>query len=585
MNYHLEIRDPWGRRTAVFDEVPVLEAMHGGPDQGDWIRGVLPGEANQAAPGSSARLYVQGRCVCEGSIVRSTFERSDLTRRILDRRVSFHELVEFAAERPALADNAQVWRTFRNAPASEIVKCLINNARGRVHYTVAHGEYPDGAEREYAKFAARSTDANALAQGRIDEGQWAGPDRIDASSAFALDGNRIGGLVVDGIPWPELRLLMTGAEELERNNRAMARHPETTDWSDVRYASSRYALDAEAARAALQALIDEDGIDHVELNPHRGPDGAFDGRVDADGRYIGLVHGNGRCLNAGLVERAPVDVELLNDGLLLPPEMALKEFLSYSGRQADSISASAEVVGEFAAMGGLYESVAALAYLAGGFVWSVDERGRLGFQRGDAVDRVLFFDATRMGVRTGAADVRANELLMHGGDALGAPGTAAARESSVRRYGRRGVELKYFSLARPEDAARLLEGLLDDLAYPATLGAVRAYDVDPQWTRGELLELRGAALRDVHEPLPDAWGGRLANRRVGRIQALRYEAAGRRMTIEAELGPPLRAVRDPLAFIAGGQPAPEMVRALRLDDEEAGLDAGYHLDSASGAAH
>ena len=71
---------------------------------------------------------------------------------------------------------------------------------------VDHQDYPDGAEREYAKFIERTEWMTELPIGSIESGEYVGPGRIDASGAYAKDGDTIAGLVVDGVAWPDLRL-------------------------------------------------------------------------------------------------------------------------------------------------------------------------------------------------------------------------------------------------------------------------------------------------------------------------------------------------------------------------------------------
>src|SRR5690606_41998302 len=60
-------------------------------------------------------------------------------------------------------------------------------------------------------------------------------------------------------------------------------------------------------------------------------------RVDAYGRYIGLVYGGGLCFNAAMVEQGLADVYLYEDGRYHDPAMRLKEYYSYRQPCGDSI--------------------------------------------------------------------------------------------------------------------------------------------------------------------------------------------------------------------------------------------------------
>ena len=185
---------------------------------------------------------------------------------------------------------------------------------------------------------ARCTSDNALEIGGITKGQWVGAARIDASEAYAKDGDTISGLKVDGVSWPDVRLMMIDAEETSLNSHAKKRHPETALWSSERYANSGYKLFADRAKALLQQLLETKGISHIELNPHRNNNGAFDDRVDAYGRYIGRVFGGSECFSAALVEQGLADVYLYEDGTYHVPEHHLKDFFSYTKENTKSFT-------------------------------------------------------------------------------------------------------------------------------------------------------------------------------------------------------------------------------------------------------
>ena len=71
---------------------------------------------------------------------------------------------------------------------------------------------------------------------------------------------------------------------------------------------------------------------------HKDASGEFDDRVDAFGRYLGLVFGGGECFNAAQVENGHAEVFLFDDGKFLAPELELKDFFSYAGVHTDSKS-------------------------------------------------------------------------------------------------------------------------------------------------------------------------------------------------------------------------------------------------------
>ncbi|HEO70633.1 MAG TPA: hypothetical protein ENN80_05170, partial [Candidatus Hydrogenedentes bacterium] len=208
MDYQIEVYDTWGRRIAVFDEVPLLEASRGTPDGEDTVRGMLPGGIENLGHAYRLRVLVNGAVFCEALVQRIEPSWGDMRKLILDRYVMFHEVIEVDAARPWADHNTMVAWAYKNRRIDALVQHAVNTAPGAVHYTVAHGAYPDGAQREYAKFQARKTAENELEAAGIASGQWVGADRIDASGAYAKDGDTIAGLVVDGQAWPDLRLMM-----------------------------------------------------------------------------------------------------------------------------------------------------------------------------------------------------------------------------------------------------------------------------------------------------------------------------------------------------------------------------------------
>lgn len=444
---------------------------------------------------------------------------------------------------------------------------------------MAHTAFPDGAQREYAKFEARKTAGNELETGGISAGQWVGAPRLDASEAYAKDGDTIAGLKVDGAAWPDLRLLMIDAEETSKNGHAVSRHPEVTAMTAEEYAASAYAWRAQRSKESLQALIDGHGIDAVELNPHRNAAGAFDDRVDAYGRYVGLIYGGGLCFNAAMVEQGMAEIYLYEEGRYHEPSMALKDYYSYVGPSEDTLAVVGGGPVSMAVDAGLMEALMALALMGGGCRWGVRADGTVWFCEASTAEHVAFESPSETGVSWGMSDIGlVNELTFEGGE-LALPLTKTyAREASVRRYGSASGRLVHYGLNAEQDVDRLAAALLDDLAYPSLTGDVVFHrgkgDVHP----GELIEIRGAPFRRYHEALSGEWGGRYAGRLVGAVASVTHRFTGRRVRTTATLTSPGRAVENPLRFIVRSQPSEAEMYAFRLDDEVVGLDMSYHLD-------
>jgi endonuclease YncB( thermonuclease family) len=579
MNYRIEVLDPSGLRRAVFDRVPLLEIWENSADEPNLIRGLLPKSIETLGHRFLLRAWIEGRLVCQAWVVLTAPAWGDTCKLILDKYLPFHEIVAFEAERPARPGNRPVARAFVNREVAAIVRELVNAAPGDIHYWVEHYSYPNGAEREFAKFLARKQDDNALETGGITQGQWVGADRIDASAAFAKDGDTIAGLVVDGLAWPDLRLMMIDAEELEHNSRARARHPETAAWTEAQYATSPYARRARAAQARLQHWITTKGIDFIELNPHRDAAGHFDDRVDAFGRHLGMVFGGGECFNAALVEEGLVEVYLYEGGQYLDPALELKDFYSYTGEHAASIASTGIVLGAFDTNARLLEAVAALACAAGNFIFHVDPEGGLHFRPATGVDRTVHFDPLRHSVTLGSStrDL-VNHLVFSGNPIHGAIEKTYARGDSIAAWGLRPRRFECFSLAQAPDADRLAHALLEDLAYPEPCGRITWHRGDPEVRVGQIIEVRGASLRRLDPALEDEWGGAFADRHLGRIRAVQHRIAGPHLETTAWLTAPRRSVRDPLGFITRSQPGATRLFEFRLDESTVGLDLGFHLD-------
>lgn len=577
MDYRIDVFDPEGRRTAVFDRVPLLEVLRSAPDEGDRVEGLLPLGIEHIGPGWRIRVFIGKRLFCDAPVVATRPQWSEMRKLVLDRYVNFRDIVAIEARTEPYAGNATVAGAWKHAEVDAIARDMIQRAPGPVHYSVAHNGYPDGAQREFAKFTARRLPGNALPSGSIASGQWVGGTRIDASGAFARDGETIAGLVVDGVMWPDLRLMMVAAEQTSRNARAVALHPEVAAWSEARYDAGGYKRRADAARAALQSLLDAQGIDFIELNPHRDAFGAYDGRVDAEGRYLGLVYGGGECFNATLVERGVVDVMLPEEGRILDAAMALKDYFSYTGRNVDSMVRTPTLLEDFDFSGGLLEGLTLLAY-AGRRAWRIDPALRISLRAAEPTDHVVPFIPQRVGVSLGAdASTIANVLVVEGHPLAGAPSVTRERPSSVACHGERKKTLVCHALSRAEDAACLAEGLLDDLAFPELRAELLFFNGESRCTVGDLIEVRGSPLARLDRILPDEWGGRFHNRFVGRVKRIVHRLSGRDVTTRVTLTSPMRTVSNPLHTIVRSQLGAGAIYQLRLDDDTVSLDAGYGL--------
>ncbi len=579
MRYSVEVFDRAGLRVGHFDEVPLLEIERNGPDGVDRIEGLLPLSLDRFGVGYTIRVLLDDVLAASARVVEARPAWGDTRRLILDRYVDFQELLAFVAERDRSEENRRVARSHKNQRVDALVRDVLNSTLGPVHYSVAHTSYPDGAEREYGKFSARRAWTDALEIGGITTGQWVDAIRIDLTGAEAKDGDTISGLVVDGVAWPDLRLMMIDCEETSLNSHAIKRHPEIVAWTSDQYDLSVYKRRADAAKARLQSFMDVHGIDYIELNPHQDASGAFDDRTDAFGRYLGLVYGGGQCFNAAMVEEGHADVYLYDDGRYHVPEMALKEFYSYTGPHEASVEPCSALVGAFEARGGALEVLTALAALGGGYVFRVDTSGVVHFQRGDRIDHVVTLDPVHTGVELGR-DVRGlvNLLRIQGDPMHGGVDGYHDEDNSIDVFGTHFRYFAYFALSQTDDAERLAEGLLRDLAWPARVGralfhrGVAAIDV------GALLEFRGEVLVERDAPLAEVWGEDLGERLVGRVSRVVHRIAGESVETRLDLTSPFRSVANPLSFITRSQDSLSAFFQFRLDDASIGLDTGFHLD-------
>lgn len=579
MRYRVEVFDRAGLRVGRFDEVPLLEVDRNGPDGADRVEGLLPVSLERFGVGYTVKVWLEGRLAVEAIVTEARPAWGDTRRLILDRYVDFQELLAFTAERDRGEENRRVARSYKNRRVDAMVRDVLNSALGPVHYTVDHEGYPDGAEREYAKFLVRKAASSPLEIGGIAAGQWVAAARIDMSGVEAKDGDTISGLVVDGETWPDLRLMMVDCEETSLNSHAIKRHPELADWTPTRYNQSPYKRRADAAKVQLQALIDDHGIDYIELNPHQDASGAYDDRVDAFGRYLGLVYGGGQCFNAALVETGHADVYLYDEGRYHVPEMALKEFYSYDGVHHDSVESCPVIVGAFEARGGALEVITALAALGGGCVFHVDQAGVVHFRQGNRIDHVVTLDPVHTGVELGHDLHGLVNLLRIQGDPMhGGVDGYHDNDDSIDAFGTAFRFFAYFALSQPDDAVRLAEGLLRDLAWPSRAGRAVFHRGVAEIDVGALLEFRGEAIRERDGPLSEVWGAELGDRLVGRVCRVVHRVAGESVETRLDLTSPFRSVTNPLSFITRSQDSLSAFFQFRLDDASIGLDTGFHLD-------
>ena len=579
MDYRVEVYDTEERRIAVYDDVPLLDATRQTPGQPDVIAGLLPASIASVSHGFRLRVIVNGQRFCDAFVKQVRPQWSDTRKLILDRYVPFHEVMEVEAERAAYDGDTTVSCGFVNRSIGAIVKSVINNALGPIHYSIAHNAYPDGAQREYQKFLARKKPVNELQIGGIASGQWVGANRIDLSGAYAKDGDTIAGVIVDGAAWPDVRLLMIDSEETFLNSHGQRWHRDTADWTDAQYDASGYKLKGDAAKTALQNLIDVKGIDFIELNPHRGASGEYDDRVDAYGRYIALIYGGGECFNAAQVERGHAIVYLWEDGKYHVPEMELKDYLSYAGVHTDSIEAASTALTALEVKGGVLEILTALAYAADGYVWSMDPDLTVSFRKAQRPDHVVFQDPRRMGLGLGSdSNVLANIVYFEGNPVTASLEKTYRRGASIDAYGVRIAQCQYFPISLAEDADKLMKGLLDDLAYPEPCGFVQFYQGDATISVGDLIEFRDGAIRRLEREIGGEWGNRFTGHLIGRVRQITHRFCGKQMTTTAWLTSPLRSIDNPLSFITRNQEPAKNLYQFRLDDTTVGLDMGYHLD-------
>jgi hypothetical protein len=259
--------------------------------------------------------------------------------------------------------------------------------------------------------------------------------------------------------------------------------------------------------------------------------------------------------------------------------MELKDFFSYDGTHADSVEPTGVVLVGFDASGDILEALTALAYAAGGFVWSLDTNGRVRFRRAAQPDQVWFYDPVRVGIALGS-DSRdlVNTIYFEGNPITAALEKTYWRQASIDAYGFFGKSLDHFGISLEEDADKLAEGLLDDVAYPEPAGGAEFFEGYADVRVGDLVEVRDGALRRLEREVSGEWGDRFTGRLVGRVKEVLHRFWGEQATTRVRFTSPLRSVPDPLRFMVRSQPRETELFQFRLDATDVGLDAGYHLD-------
>ena len=575
MNYRVELYAPWGGRTAVFEEVALLNLIRNRAGEIHKVKGFLRDPSVDLGHGYGVRIWLGDRVVLDAVVSKIDPQWSDTRKLVFEHYVNLHQLVAFEAERRDDEVDNTISSTFLNETVDAIVKRSIHQILGPIHYWVDHAAYPEGATREYDKLLLRKNAGNELGVGGITSGQWVSGARIDYSSAYAKDGDTITGLVVDGISWPDLRMMMIDTEESSLNSHTFKVHPEVEGWTAAQYDASGYKMRADAATAALQGMIDAKGIDLIELNPHLGSDGNYDDRVDQYGRYLGLVYGDGECFNAGLVEQGHSKTYLYEEGKYHVPEMELKDFYSYEGVYSDSIEAATQVLISPDVGLNIFQWLSALCYAAGGYGWSMDEAMGVRFRSLDTVDWVIVYDPVQHALEWSTHSDGIYNAVVFTGNGIS---KTYYKDESIDAYGERKRYLTYTALSELADADAFVAGLLEDVAYPEIEGQLVFYRGDESLEVGDLIEVRNS---DVHRVTPEVageWGNRFSGRMVARVASVAHELRGAYVETTVKLSSPLRSTHNPVGSITASQPTETELFQLRLDDLLVGLDSNFHLD-------
>ena len=579
MDYRIDIIDTWSRRITSVTRTHLMEITRGFVTENVRITGMIPADIVDLGHEYILRVYLDGQLEAQAPVRAIDPQWGDRKKLVLDRFVGFHAIVEVDARRGYNETNVVLRKAYTSKEISEIVKDAVESVTGEIHYLVGHTGYPDGAEREFNKFVERRAWMTEFPVGSISSGEYVSGSRINHSNAYAKDGDTISGLVVDGEPWPDLRLMMIDAEELTINPHTIKIHPEVATWSDEKYANSGYRFRADRAKQALQQLIDTKGIEYIELNWHRNAAGEFDNRVDAYGRYVGLVYGSGECFDAAMVELGHATVYLYEDGAFNPSEMRLKEYCSYTGPNTDSVEPTGVALANLDLDNGIYEVLTLLAYAAGGYVWSIDQNDAVTFREVVTPDRVIFFDPTKHNISLRSdSSALVNRIRLLGNPIGGQFEKTYTNEPSLDEFGLRTYTLELFSISQERDADIMVPRLLDDVAYPEPCGVLTFFEGDTQTKPGDIIEIRGGDIRRITRRVDGEYGDLFPGRHVFRVARKETLIRNERVETRCYLAPVIRSVAGPLSFIVRSQPGAETLFQFRLDDAGVGLDMGYHLD-------
>ncbi len=579
MEYRIEIVDTWDRRITTVYRTHLMKIRRGFVTDDVWITGMVPAELVDLGHEYLVRVYLEGRLEAQAAVRVVDPQWGERKKLVLDRFVNFHKIVEVDARRGYDETNVLLKKAYTSKKISEIVKGAIESVTGEIHYLVDHNGYPDGAQREFNKFTNRLEWMTEFPVGSVESGEYVGSSRIDASNAYAKDGDTISGLVVDGEEWPDLRLTMIDYEELSINSHTIKIHPEVATWTDEKYAKSGYKFRADRAKEALQSLIDTKGIQYIELNWHRNAASQFDNRVDIYGRYVGLVYGGGECLNAAMVELGHAEVYLYRDGAYNPPEMRLKEYYSYAGQNSNSVETTEAALSSLDLHNGVYEVLTLLAYAAGGYVWSIDQTEAVTFRKVTAPDRVIFYDPKKhnISLRSDSREV-VNRIYLLGNPVGGQFEKSYTNSVSVEEFGLRSRTLELFSVSQEQDADVMVWGLLGDVAYPEPCGMLTFLEGDAAIQPGNIVEIRGSDIGRITRRVDGEHGDLFPDRHVFRVARKETFIRNERVETRCYLAPAIRSVDNPLRFIVKSQPGADTFFQFRLDDAAVGLDMGYHLD-------
>lgn len=120
-------------------------------------------------------------------------------------------------------------------------------------------------------------------------GEYVAAARLARSAPVALDGDTLGGIVVDGRAWPPVRLLGLDAPELHAHARRRYGADRWAVVDELSWSRSPEGRRARGARALLGRLVAR-GLVALELNPWRGSNGRLGERRDRYGRALARVY-------------------------------------------------------------------------------------------------------------------------------------------------------------------------------------------------------------------------------------------------------------------------------------------------------